>query len=187
MDSAAVSQAVDVLLSPQVPYEQKHAAWKRLRDGDGLDAAITDLQQRLVNNPTSADCAAVLGHACLQKCGTINDLRDQGTLAMQADKLFDTALSLDPANWEARFSKAVALSYWPPSMGKSDEVIQHFTTLIQQQETQPPQPQFAESYVWLGDQYQKAGHHDDAHSVWARGAALFPSDQKLSSRMASSP
>ncbi|HLH53320.1 MAG TPA: tetratricopeptide repeat protein, partial [Verrucomicrobiae bacterium] len=108
-------------------------------------------------------------------------------LAMQADKLFDKALSIDPQNWEARFSKAVAMSYWPPAMGKTDEVIQHFTTLIQQQETQTPQPQFAETYAWLGDQYEKSGRNDEAHAVWARGAALFPGNQKLAGKLASNP
>ena len=125
--------------------------------------------------------------AYLQKCGTIQDVREQGILAMQADKMFDTALSLDPSNWEARFMKAVAMSYWPPMLNKGDEVIQHFQTLIQQQETQTPQPQFAETYAWLGDQYQKAGRADDAKAVWQRGAALFPADEKLRTKLASAP
>lgn len=187
MSKSAVAEAIDVLVSPQATHDQKQAAWKALREGGGLDQAMADLQLRLAANPSNAEYAAVLGHACLQKCGTISDVRDQGMLAMQADKLFDTALSLDSQNWEARFTKAVALSYWPASMGKTDEVIQHFLTLIQQQETQPPQPQFAESYAWLGDQYQKAGRNDDAHAAWARGAALFPGNQKLSTRLASNP
>jgi tetratricopeptide (TPR) repeat protein len=187
MDKAAINESVDILLSSQATHDQKQAAWKALRESGGLDVAISDLQQRLANNPANAESAAVLGHAYLQKCGTISDVRDQGVLAMQADKLFDTALGLDPQNWEARFTKAVALSYSPASMGKSDEVIQHFLTLIQQQETQPAQPQFAETYAWLGDQYQKAGRNEDAHNVWARGAALYPDNQKLSGRLASNP
>jgi cytochrome c-type biogenesis protein CcmH/NrfG len=98
---------------------------------------------------------------------------------MQADKLFDSALTLDDSNWEARFMKAVAMSYWPTNLNKGDEVIQHFQTLIQQQETQTPLPHFAESYSWLGEQYQKAGHVNEARAVWERGAALFPADEKL--------
>lgn len=187
MDPSMVLGAVEVLLSPQSAYEQKQSTWKQLRQNHALDLAIEELQQRFASNPSSAQCAAVLGEAYLQKCGTISDVRDQGMLAMQADKLFDTALSQDPQNWDARFTKAVALSYWPASMGKTDEVIQHFLTLVQQQETQAPQPQFAQTYVWLGDQYQKAGRLDDAKSVWARGAALYPSESKLQARLASAP
>ena len=76
------------------------------------------------------------------------------------------------------------MSYWPPVLNKGDEVIQHFQTLIEEQEAQLPQPQFAEPYAWLGDQYQKAGRTGDAHAVWQRGAALFPADQKLQEKLA---
>ncbi len=142
------------------------------------------MEKRISNDPTNAECAAVLGHAYLHKCENIKDVREQGILAMQADKLFDTALSLDPSNWEARFIKAVAMSYWPPMLNKGDEVIQQFQTLIEQQEAQAPQPHFAGTYAWLGDQYQKAGRTDDAKAVWERGITLFPSDVKLRTKLA---
>lgn len=187
LDRIALTQAVDLLTSSEASSDQKRASWKQLRDRGCLDQAIAELERRRADNSASPEDAAVLGHAYLQKCGTISDVREQGILAMQADKLFDTALSLDPSNWEARFTKAVGLSYWPASMGKSDEVVQLFTTLIQQQENQTPQPQFAEPYVWLGNQYQKAGRADDAQSVWQRGAALFPANPELKNKLASLP
>lgn len=187
LDASFLSQTVDVLVSPQATHQQKTEAWKQLRDAGKLDQAIADLEQRTTNDPRSADYPAALGHAYLEKCGTIKDVREQGILAMQADKMFDTALTLDTSNWEARFMKAVAMSYWPPMLNKGDEVIQHFQTLIQQQETQTPQPQFADSYAWLGDQYQKSGRTNDAQAVWQRGAALFPADEKLRTKLASAP
>jgi hypothetical protein len=187
LDANEVSQAVDLLVSPHVNHQQKRAAWKQLKENGGLDQAIGLLEQHTKGDGSCADCAAALGQAYLQKCGTTSDVRERGILAMQADKVFDSALNLDPSNWEARFNKAVALSYWPATMGKSDEVIGHFLTLIQQQETQPQQPQFAESYLWLGDQYEKVGRNDDAHSVWERGAALFPEHQQLKNRLIASP
>jgi len=58
---------------------------------------------------------------------------------------------------------------------------------VQQQETQPPQPQFAMTYARLGDQYQKAGNADDAKQVWQRGGALYPNDPELRTKLASSP
>jgi hypothetical protein len=185
LDPSTLTRIVDTLLSTQASYAQKRAAWNQLREGGHLDEAIAELQQRFTNNPNDADCSAVLGHADLLKCALSTDVREQGILAMQADKLFDTALNLDPQNWDARFNKAVALSYWPASMGKADEVIDHFNTLIKQQEAQPQQPQFADSYMWLGDQYKKAGQMGDARSVWQRGAYLFPEDQKLADRLGS--
>jgi len=184
LEKSLLNQSVDTLVSAQATYSQKQEAWKQLREAGKLDQAITELEHRVADDPRSAECAAALGQAYLQKCGTIQDVREQGMLALQADKVFDTALTLDSANWEARFTKAMAMSYWPTNMNKGDEVIQHFQMLIQQQEALTPQPQFAETYLWLGDQYQKYGRSNDAHAVWQRGATLFPSHEKLLTRLA---
>jgi hypothetical protein len=184
LDEAFVSQAVEVLVSPQVGYGQKQDAWKQLRDQGRLDLAIQDLEQRMAADPQAAAYPAALGQAYFKKCATLQDQREQAILAMQADKVLDLALNLDPANWEARFNKAVAMSYWPASMNKGPEVVEHFRTLIEQQEAQPQQPHFADSYVLLGDQYQKAGRADYARMVWERGAGLFPAHDGLKQKLA---
>ena len=185
IDAATIARAVDVLVSPQSSHQQRRDVWKKLSDAGKLDLAIAELEQRMASNPQAAEYPAALGQAYLQKCKTVKDVREQGILAMQADKVFDTALSLDPVNWEARFTKAVAMSYWPPVLNKGDEVIQHFQTLIEQQEAQTPQSNFAETYSWLGDQYQKAGRTNDAVAVWQRGAGMFPADEKLRGKLVS--
>jgi hypothetical protein len=183
-DAAFLKQSVDLLVSSQATRKQKRDTWKQLREAGKLDGVITELEQRMTGDPRTAEYPAALGQAYLQKCGTIKDVREQGILAMEADKLFDTALTLEPSNWEARFTKAVGMSYWPPFLNKSDEVIQNFQTLIEQQEAQAPQPHFAETYACLGDQYQKAGHIDEARAIWNKGAALFPGDEKLREKLA---
>jgi hypothetical protein len=182
-DSVAFKQAIETLLSPQSSYPQKQEAWKQLRDLGKMDQAIAELERRVSGNPQVADYSATLGRAYLEKAGTIQDVREQGILGMKADLAFDEALKTDPNNWEARFTKAVALSYWPPQLNKGQEVIDHFTQLINQQEAQAPQPQFAQTYVWLGDQYQKAGNADYARQIWERGAALYPNDATLPKRL----
>lgn len=186
-DASSLTKSIDILVSPQATFEQKQAAWKQLRETGKLDQAIRELEQRAANDPHTADYPAALGQAYLQKCATLQDVREQGILAMQADKVFDNALSLDPSNWEARFTKAVAMSYWPANLNKGEEVIQHFQALVQQQEAQAPQAQFAETYAWLGDQYQKAGRAVDARAVWTRGATLFPDHGGLKTKLASAP
>jgi tetratricopeptide (TPR) repeat protein len=186
-DASALNYSIDILVAPQASYAQKQAVWKQLREAGKLDQAIGDLERGMAENPRLASYPAALGQAYLQKCGTIQDVREQGILAMQADKVFDTALNLDPSNWEARFTKAVAMSYWPASLNKGQDVIEHFVTLIQQQEIQAPQPQFADTYLWLGDQYQKAGQSEEARNTWRRGAALFPDHAALKSRLTPAP
>jgi tetratricopeptide (TPR) repeat protein len=181
-----IKRLVDTLVSRQAGFDQKQAAWKKLKDTGKLDEAIAELEQRAANDPQTAEYPAALGQAYLQKSSTLQDLREQGILAMKADQTFDTALQLDPKNWEARFVKAVAMSYWPPQLNKGQEVVDHFTQLIEQQEAQAPQPQFAATYLWLGDHYQKTGKSDYARATWQCGAERFPADASLRQRLAQS-
>jgi tetratricopeptide (TPR) repeat protein len=183
VDQTLVRQAVDTLASPQSSYPQKQAAWKQLRKSGKLDQAIRDLEQRMADDTRTPEFPALLGQAYLQKCATLQDVREQGILAMKADQAFDAALNLDSNNWEARFTKAVAMSYWPTQMNRGTEVMQHFSTLVEQQEAQSPQPQFAQTYVWLGREYAKYGHAREAREIWQRGAALYPNDQELRSNL----
>jgi cytochrome c-type biogenesis protein CcmH/NrfG len=187
--SATFSQPLQTLVSPQTSYAQKQAAWKQLRDTHQLDQAITDLEQAAKAEPSVAEYPTVLGQAYVQKLRTAQDLdiREQGILAMKADLSFDQALNLDHSNWEARFWKASSLSHWPAEMNKSAEVIDNLVTLAEQQEAQSPQPQFVQTYVLLGEQYQKAGYADDARKTWQRGATLFPGNNTLQEKLANLP
>jgi len=92
-------------------------------------------------------------------------------------------LQLDPSNWEAGFWKATAMSYWPPQLGKGQEVVERFAELIKQQENQPTQPQFAQTYVLLGEQYQKQGYPDYARQIWERGSGFFPNNSQLQQKL----
>lgn len=177
-------QAIETLVSPQTSYEQRQKIWKQLKNAGKLDEAITQLEQRVADNPRSADSVTALGEGYYKKAGNTDDVRDKAIFAMKADQTLEAALNLDPSNWEARFTKAVGMSYWPPELNKGPEVVQELLTLIQQQETQAPQPQFARSYFYLGEQYQKAGYADYAVQVWQRGAALFPNDSDLQEKLA---
>ena len=180
----AFRQAIAILVSPQSSFQQRQAAWKQLRDAGELDQAIATLKQGTTNNPSSAQYPTALGEAYVYKLQTIRDFHEVAILALQADQSFNAALGLDPANWEAQFFKAVSLSRWPPGMNKGPEVIQQLSNLIDQQEAMPPQPQFARTYVSLGDQYKKAGQPDYAVQTWRLGLAKFPGDLTLQERIA---
>jgi hypothetical protein len=179
------SPLVQPLVSRQTSYAQKQAAWAQLRESGRLDEVITDLERAPKDEPKAAEYRAALGVAYVQKLRTLEDFREQSVLAIKADQTFDQALELDLSNWDARFWKALSLSYWPEGLNKTGEVIDQFVTLVEQQEKQPPQPQFAQTYVLLGEQYQKAGYPDDAKAIWQRGASLFPGNNRLWEKLAS--
>ena len=103
---------------------------------------------------------------------------------MQADKLFDTALGFDPANWEARYTKAVALSVLARNHGQrrgGHPAFPDFGSATR--DAAQSTAEFAETYVWLGEQYQKSARNDDARAVWERGSALFPDNEKLRGKL----
>jgi tetratricopeptide (TPR) repeat protein len=185
-DAGAVifDQAVRTLISPQVSFQEKQAAWSQIRAAGKFDQLIADLEQRFAAQPTAPELPATLGQAYLQKAGSIQDIREQGILGMKADQSFDAALNLDASNWEARFWKAKAMSYWPPQLGKGNEVIENCLELVRQQEVLPPQEQFAQTYVLLGEQYQAQGQPEYAAQTWKRGLGLFPSDAVLKQKLA---
>ncbi|MGD0814424.1 MAG: hypothetical protein ABSA83_12530 [Verrucomicrobiota bacterium] len=186
VEAIAFMAAIDKLVSPHGSFAEKQAIWKQLANSGRLADAAAELEKLMAADPNNAMYPAELGQAYLKLCATTTDVRAQAIWAMNADVDFDTALSLDPSNWEARFTKAVAMTYWPENLNKGPEVVDQFNTLIAQQEQQPPQPQYAAAYEWLGKQYQKTGQSAAAQQVWQRGAALYPDNQSLQNLLATS-
>jgi tetratricopeptide (TPR) repeat protein len=179
--------AIETLLSSESTYEQKQAVWKHLKEAGELDDAIHEFQQRVAANPNSTDDLVALGEAELKKCVQNDDVRETAILAMNADQTFDKALSIDPSNWEAQFDKVSAMAHWPPELNQGQKVIDQFQTLIQEQESQPAQSQFALTYLRMGDFYQRGGNADAAAQVWQQGAALFPNNTDLQNRLLPNP
>jgi tetratricopeptide (TPR) repeat protein len=179
------NHTIGSLISPQTSYEQRQALWKKLSEAGSLDQALTELQHQVAADPRSAEAVTALGEGYYKKAGASDDVRDKAVLAMKADLTLEAALNLDPVNWEARFTKAVGMSYWPPELNKGGEVIEQLQMLIQQQESEDQRPQFARTYLRLGEQYEKAGYADYAAQVWKRGASLFPTNPDFRKKLSS--
>ena len=185
--AAAFRKTIDTLLAPQYSG-QKLELFDRLRTSGQIDAAIAELQKRAKETPTDANIATTLGEAMLNKVRLLHetgaDVNEQGILAMQADQSFTAALKIDPANWEAQFVKYSTMFYWPPEPTRDNEVAQKLAGLIDQQEALPQQPHFAQTYVALGNQYQKLGKPDFAEATWRLGLTKFPNDPTLLKKLA---
>jgi cytochrome c-type biogenesis protein CcmH/NrfG len=113
----------------------------------------------------------------------VPDGQERGLYATKADQAFDAALASDPQHWTARFSKAMSLSFWPPIFGKQGEAITQFETIVAQQESSgQAKPEFAQSYLFLGNLYAQGGKADKAAEVWKKGLSLFPENESLKAK-----
>jgi len=133
--------------------------FEELRDSGRIDEFLAWMEGMAEKDPQDPQLQVALGVAYLQKLFDAGATPEAGQLATQADRAFDRALELDPQNWDARFTKAVALSNWPAFLGKQPEAISQFETLIAQQELAQPNPSHAQTYLYLGDRglAQRAG------------------------------
>jgi tetratricopeptide (TPR) repeat protein len=183
----SIHKLVKALLSAK-NGKQKQALFEQLVKSGQLDEVIAELKQRAADNPNDAEIPTTLGEAQLNEVRVLHDAgggdTDQiGILAMQADQNFNAALKIDPSNWEAQFVKADSMFYWPSSAGQDNNVVQSLSSLIDQQETMTPQPEFAQTYVVLGDEYQKIGQPDKAAATWQLGLTKFPGDSAFQKKI----
>jgi tetratricopeptide (TPR) repeat protein len=177
-----LERILGALLDPAGSSSRKQATWREAAKLGLIDDVLAAFERRAEENPGDARAHADLGVAYLQKLNGVSEM-EKGTWAMRADRAFDAALAIDPANWEARFTKALALSYWPAITGKQPESIRQFETLIAEQESAAARPEHAKSYLYLGNLYLGQGKEEKAREVWRRGASLFPADRELASRL----
>jgi tetratricopeptide (TPR) repeat protein len=167
------------LLDPDLSWEDREALWKQVREAGLTDEMLARVEAFAAARPHDPDAQVFLGSSYLQKIYEVGNGPEAGAWAMKADGAFDAALALDDHHWDARFSKAVSLSFWPPMFGKQAEAINHFGTLIAQQEAGPPKPGHAQTYMWLGNLYLQQGKNDLAKQTYEQGLAKFPQDPGL--------
>jgi tetratricopeptide (TPR) repeat protein len=176
--------ALDELTAPGLSEMQRQELWQRLAQAGRLDELVALFEERAEQRPNDPDAQVDLGQAYLQKVFASGNGPMAGKWAMDADRSFDRALTLDERHWDARFAKAVSLSFWPPALGKQGEAIKHFETLVAQQEQTSQEPKHAQAYLMLGNTYQQIGDQAKALAAWQKGAALFPDDAALAQQIA---
>ena len=181
-----IRKAVDALVSAK-SAGQKHELFQQLIKSGQMDQAIAELKQRAADNPGDAEIPTTIGEAQLNQVRALKeaggDVNEMGILAMQADQSFNAALKIDPANYEAQLVKAISMTYWPAEPARDAEVVQTLSSLIDRQETMSSQPGFAQTYIYLGNEYQKIGQSDKAVATWQLGLAKFPNDSTLQKKI----
>ncbi|QDV07427.1 hypothetical protein Poly30_29510 [Planctomycetes bacterium Poly30] len=158
--------------------------WKRIVE-EGRDEEVLAYFKALADaNPNDPEAQLALGQAYLGRTQEAGASPLAGKYATLADQALDAALKADPQHWEARFTKATALSFWPPVFGKQASAIHEFETLITQQSGQTPNPQHASTHLLLGNMYHQTGQAEKALAAWKSGLELYPDNADLASQIA---
>jgi len=174
----------DQLLDGDLTGLEAQELWQRARDEGRTDELLALFEERAEEDPNNPEKRVELGEAYLQKIQEVGQGPLAGVFASQADQAFDAALAIDPEHWDARFNKAVALSFWPPIFGKQSAAIQEFETLIAQQASATPNASHAQTHLLLGNLYQQLGDRTKAIQSWQTGSSLFPDYAALQEQLA---
>lgn len=184
-EESGLDSLIAELQDPRAPRAEKERAWRSIRERGLLDRAVQAMEEKASDHPRDPGLQTLAGQAYIQKLISGASDREVGTLALKADQAFDAALAADPNHWEARFSKAISLSFWPPIFGKQSEAVKQLEILAAQQEQAPAtRPEFAETYLYLGNLHAQQGSPQKAAEAWKKGVALFPDHAELSRRAA---
>ncbi|MHC4380215.1 MAG: tetratricopeptide repeat protein, partial [Planctomycetota bacterium] len=179
-----LDRSVGLFLDENLSDEDREALWDELKELGLIEEAISLLETEVANDPENADLINQLGYAYLQpiiRDGVAG--MDASKWSVKADQTYDRVLELDPEHWEARFSKAISYSFWPPMFGKQPEAIRHFEILVDQQSNRSAQPEYAQTHILLGNLYEQSGDHEAAMATWQLGADRYPEDADLRKKL----
>ncbi|MCA8941146.1 MAG: tetratricopeptide repeat protein [Planctomycetes bacterium] len=165
--------------------EERKEIWVAARDAGKLEELVDLFRVAAEENPNDADAQVGYADALMQRIWQDEDIsaRERGKVAVLADQTFDRALELNPDHWNARYQKAVSLTFWPSFLGKEPEAVRQFETLLERQSRGPVQPEHANTFFFLGNLYAKRGDRDKAIATWSQGAQMFPDDARLRERL----
>jgi tetratricopeptide (TPR) repeat protein len=186
MNRERAAKMLALLDDPDLDGSEWNRVWKEINDAGLTDDALALLKDGVENDPANPDAHMALAGGYLAKTTyTDNDL-EKGTWAVAADNTLDRALELDPVHWDARFTKATCLTYYPPIMGRQGEAMKHFEILLEQQKSLPPDSKHSQTYLYLGNLHQQMGNHQKASQIWKDGLVHFPDSPELEKQLKNS-
>ena len=178
-----LAEALAILTSGELDELEVQKLWRELAAEGLTDEVVAAFERRAEERSNDPDAQVELGGIYLNKIFEVGSSPEAGVWATKADRAFDRALDLDEVHWEARFSKAVSLSFWPPVFGKQGEAIRNFEILVGQQASGPLENRYAQTHLLLGNMYQQIGEKEKAFGAWRKGLGLFPDDEDLASQI----
>lgn len=171
------------LLAGELSSDQAWELMTNLIGSPRLDQLVEELSERAENAPDDPEAQFLEGMGFIAKLQAGANVMEMGVLAMKADSAFDRTLALDEDHLDARRTKAISLSFFPPIAGKRPEAISQFETVIEKQKQHPVEDGFAETYVLLGNLHLEGGDTEAAIAVLEDGLAAHPGDAQIQAQL----
>lgn len=180
---AAFDPATTATALWQLDWEEQAERWQELSKEERA-ALVEHIETLAKAQPNSADMQVRLGEAYVQMIlapGT--GFMEMAKWGQLSDRQFTKALELDDHHWDARFNKAMGLAHQPAILGSRPKAIEHFETLLGQQERLAPEARHAQVYLVLGNLWAEQGDKEKAREIWERGSKRHPSSRELTERL----
>jgi tetratricopeptide (TPR) repeat protein len=181
--AAQVDSWFAALTAGDLDFDGREALWQKIREAKQTDAVIALFEARAKADPSNPDLQTELGEAYLAKIQEVAGGPLAGVWAGKADKAFDSALALDDHHVQARFMKAMSLSFWPPVFGKQAQAVKQFEILIGQQQNSAPSDWQSQAYLMLGNLHLQMGKPEQAKLTYQQGLAIYPEHADLLKQM----
>jgi tetratricopeptide (TPR) repeat protein len=161
-------------------YWENPELWKAAHAAGRMDEVVAALEARAKQRPNDVGEQMGLANAYLAYLQLDSS---KWQYSMKADEVFDRVLTIDNNHWEARFTKAMSYTFWPDFLGKKKEAIQHFETLVTQQDALPVRDHHAQTYLFLGNLLEQRDPAR-AREVGQKGLQRHPGNTELQQRLA---
>jgi len=156
---------------------------KKAESKAAAEVAAKAFRAAIAARPNDANAHAGLGEA-LSRCGIPHaSVTSIMNVVEESSAALETALKLEPTHWQARFLLALNNYHMPAFLNRTDAAIRELEILRAQQGERTDPPNFALTYLYLGDAYRRVGRAADARATYATGARLFPAEARLQERM----
>ena len=159
------------------------ALWREFAEEGLSDELVAVFEARAAAAPNDPDAQVAVAGAYLSKILEVGSSPEAGLWATKADQALDRALVIDDHHWDARFTKAMSLSFWPPVFGKQGEAIRQFEILVDQQADLPRDERYAQTHLLLGNMYRQIGEEEQSLAAWRHGLELYPDHLELQGQL----
>lgn len=174
---------IEQLLAGVIEGDEAWELMFSLVGSERLDTLVAELAARAEARPDDPQAQFMVGMGYIAQLQGGANVMQMGQLATQADAAFDRTLALDEDHLDARRTKAISLSFFPPIAGKRPEAIAQFETVIEKQKQHPVQDGFAETYALLGNLHVEGGNTEKAIAVLQDGLAAHPQNAELKAQL----